>query len=103
MCVSMSIAIGSISAALVITVRLSYDQIREKYTDEEWRGLHEYWAHPLFKRVRPCGFLLGIIAIIAVIPPVVSTNWVKYEIYEQVNFTYSKSLSAILSVSSLWT
>lgn len=64
---------------------------KPKYTDEQWRRLHEYWAHPLFKKMRPVGFVIAVVAMLVIIAPVANTRWVKYTIYKEANFTYGKS------------
>lgn len=75
---------------ILCTAALANKHPKPKYNEEQWKKLHEYWAHPLFMRVRPCGYVIAILAMLCIIAPVFSTNWVRYDVFKETNFTYSK-------------
>lgn len=72
---------------------------KDRYTEEQWQKLHEYWEHPLFQKTRPLGYFICIAAIIIAMPPLLSTNWVTLQVHKPVNYTYSKCIYTVYSHS----
>ncbi|XP_067947394.1 uncharacterized protein [Watersipora subatra] len=68
---------------------LSKEQIRDRYTEDQWEKLHAYWGHQLFRKCRPAGYILAFVAMVSAIPPLLSTRWVKLTFHTDVNFTYT--------------
>ena len=81
---------GQFTILSVFTAMLSKEQLRDRYTEDQWEKLHAYWGHQLFRRCRPIGYLLAFVAAIASIPPLLSAQWIKYYIHKESNFTYGK-------------